>query len=270
MKFLTMADNSWDRNRPESVVSMSDKNTNNEALAPTATISSIDFERPQTWEKKVYLTIDIDWAHDDILADTIQIVEKAGVCATWFVTHETHVLSSLRSNPRFELGIHPNFNFLLQGDARMGATAEEVIEGILEVVPEAKSVRSHSMTQSSVLLDLFKEKGLTHDCNHFIPHEVGLRLRPWKFWNGLTRVPYFWEDDVAFINKENTPFKRLVGCSGIRVFNFHPIHVFLNTESMDRYERTRDIHKCPKKLIDHRGDSSQGGRYRLCELLESL
>jgi len=159
-------------------------------------ISSIQIEDESSWLDAIFLTFDIDWAHDDVLVDTIELVELAGVAATWFVTHDTPVLDRLRANPKFELGIHPNFNFLLEGDDRNGCNARDVIERLQAIVPEATSVRSHSMTQSSGLLALFKEIGLTHDANHFVPVQAGIELKPWKLWNDLIRVPYFWEDDV--------------------------------------------------------------------------
>ena len=231
------------------------------------TISSIDVDRPQTWEDKIYLTFDIDWAHDEILQDTIEIVEAAGVSATWYITHDTQLLGLLRANPKFELGVHPNFNFLLQGDHRLGSTPEEVIDRVLEIVPEAKSVRSHSMTQSTRLLDLFKGKGLTHDCNHFIPHQADICLKPWRFWNGLTRVPYFWEDDGTCIYDQHSPMAKVVKRPGLKVFDFHPIHIYLNTESMERYESSRSSHQNPDQLIAHRGSHPMGTRIQLKELL---
>jgi len=42
--------------------------------------------------------------------------------------------------------------------------------------------------------------------------------------------------------------------------------VFLNTESLDRYERTRPIHRDPSELIKHRFDG-YGTRSRLIDLL---
>lgn len=201
-------------------------------------IQSIVVEDNSTWKHKVFLTFDIDWVHDDVLSNTIDLVEQYGVSATWFVTHDTPVLERLRDNPAFELGIHPNFNFLLQGDDRNGSNAEEVVARLLAILPEARSVRCHSMTQNSNLLDLFLSKGLTHDCNHFIPEQINLHLKPWKLWNGLIRVPYFWEDDVACLYEQNTPILELQERSGLKVFDFHPIHIFLNTEHLDRYEKT--------------------------------
>ncbi len=215
-----------------------------------------------------FVTLDIDWAHDDILADAIELVEAHRVPATWFVTHDTPLLSRLRSNPDFELGIHPNFNFLLNGDGRSGKDAMDVVERLLAIVPEAKCVRSHSTTQSSELLDLFKRKGLTHECNSFIPIQSEIELKPWLLWSGITRVPYSWEDDVACLYGPGSALSmnQLIGLAGIKVFNFHPVHVFLNTEHMDRYEKTRALHRSPQELRAHRYEGA-GTRTRFLELL---
>ena len=53
---------------------------------------------------------------------------------------------------------------------------------------------------------------------------------------------------------------------GLKVFGFHPIHVFLNTENMERYEGSRSLHQCPSELLAKRGTDSGGSR----ELLKTL
>jgi hypothetical protein len=232
------------------------------------TISSISVDAEADWSRAPYLSIDIDWAHDDVLADTIDLVEEYRVPVTWFVTHDTPLLARLRSRPDFELGIHPNFNFLLSGDGRAGRDAAEVLDRLMAIVPEAKSVRSHSTTQNSGLFDLFTRRGLTHECNAYIPVQAGMALKPWRLWSDLTRVPYSWEDDVACLYGPNDawPMSRLVGLEGIKVFNFHPIHIFLNTEHLDRYEATRLFHRDSAKLRDLRFPGA-GTRTALTELL---
>lgn len=233
-------------------------------------ISSILVDDNWSWQDKIFLTFDFDWAHDAVLQDTIDLVEGAGVSASWYATHETPVLERLRSIQNCELGIHPNFNFLLEGDGRNGHNTVEVVERILNIVPEAKSVRSHSMAQSSVLLDVFRKSGLTHDVNLFVPAHSGIRLRPWLDWNGLCRVPYFWEDDIECMQGMQgmqIDMTNLVLRDGIKVFDFHPIHVFLNTETLQRYEVTRHLHHSPKELIKHRYKGI-GTRTRLIELLK--
>jgi hypothetical protein len=105
-------------------------------MARNVKLGQIRPEEPSTWQDKLVLSIDIDWAHDEILADTIDLLDRSNVHATWFVTHDTPLLERLRANPNYELGIHPNFNGLLSGDLRQGATAVEVIERLLRFVPE--------------------------------------------------------------------------------------------------------------------------------------
>lgn len=231
-------------------------------------ISDIRVEVPSTWNNNIFLTFDIDWACDKVLEDTIDLVEKADIAATWFVTHDSPLLERLRTNPKFELGIHPSFNFLLEGNPGNGRNIEEVTNRLLAIVPDAKSVRCHSMTQNTRILQLFCDKGLVYDCNHFVPVQSGIQLKPWKLWNGLVKVPHYWEDDAAFIYNDMFDIRTLCRRRGIKVFTFHPIHVFLNTENTERYESTRSWHHDPEKLIKQRGDHPNGTRMLLKQLFE--
>lgn len=139
----------------------------------------------------------MDWAPDEVVADTFDLIQGSGVKSTWMVTHATPLLEDLRASPNVELGIHPNFNGLLNGrDTRGFMDARAVAEGVLNVVPEAKVVRSHSVAQSGPLMDLFSELGCSHDVNTFIPSGSGNVCLPWKSHNSMTRVPYIWGDDV--------------------------------------------------------------------------
>ena len=216
-----------------------------------AKIADIRPEEPTTWKNQLFLTLDFDWASDEVLEESIFRLEQAGAEATWFVTHATPIIERLRENPRFELGIHPNFNFLLEGQDNSGS-AEEVVESLLELVPEAVSVRSHSMLQSSRILQLFRSLGLKYDCNHFIPAHTGIVLRPWVDWNGMIRVPYFWEDDVAAAENFRSTPRELVTAPGLRVIDFHPIHIALNTRMLETYERARPDHGNMKALRAYR------------------
>lgn len=232
-----------------------------------STISKIDLTCNSTWENRLFLTLDIDWANDDVINHSIDIIEKHDASATWFVTHQTPVLERIRNNKKFELGIHPNFNFLLNGDARNGRNASEVIDRLMTIVPEARSVRSHFMTQSSYLMNLFKSKGLTHECNHFVPEQALIKLKPWLHWNEMIKIPYFWEDDVACQSKANSRMCKLKNRAGLKVFDFHPIHIFLNTECMSRYDRCRDF-LSDSKLLSQNINHGVGSRTSLIELLE--
>ena len=49
-------------------------------------ISDININDPKSWENNFFLTFDIDWAHDKVINDTIDILIKFDICATWFIT----------------------------------------------------------------------------------------------------------------------------------------------------------------------------------------
>ncbi|RXK07201.1 polysaccharide deacetylase WbmS family protein [Halarcobacter bivalviorum] len=212
-------------------------------------IKNIDVDNLESWQNKIFITFDIDWCSDEVLSYTLDIVEKYNIKATFFVTHKTSLLERMRVNPNIELGIHPNFNPLLNGDFRYGKNINEVIKYYKNIVPEAVSVRSHSMTQNSPILDSFEKFGLLYDCNTFIPFSSGIELQPYEHWTEeLIKVPYFWEDDIHCIYNWEWDVKKIMNYSGIKVFDFHPIHIFLNTEHLDRYEKSREWHNCVENL----------------------
>jgi len=223
-----------------------------------------DLSSSDIWDDAICITIDIDWAHDDILSDTINLLEKFSVPVTWFVTHDTPLLDRLRSNPNFELGIHPNFNNRLHEDD--DRSVNMILDELMSIVPNAKSVRSHSLVQSSRLLEIFKDYGIQFECNTIIPFQSQLKLLPWMLWNGVLKVPHFWEDDVACLYSQMESVLPLLKCKGLKVFAFHPIHIFLNTEDLDRYEKSREFHHDVDRLIEYRS-TAYGTRDALFDLL---
>lgn len=112
--------------------------------------------------RKIYLTFDIDWARDEVIAFLLDLLEEVDVPATIFVTHDTPLLERMRHNPNIELGGHPNFIPLVEEDYDVKDFLTWARERILyykELVPEATSIRVHGLTQNSRLLDLFAELG---------------------------------------------------------------------------------------------------------------
>ena len=232
------------------------------------TVSSIDVGNEDSWANSVFLTIDIDWAHDEVIHDTADLLDQYKARATWFVTHETPALRRLENNPSFELGIHPNFNWLLEGKGTNGKNAEEVVERLLSVVPDAKAVRSHSLVQGTPIMSIFADCHITHACNNFVPAAANIELKPWKAWTGLAEVPHLWADDECLSVGHLLPIDELIARRGLIVFDFHPIHVFLNSEANERYAGARPHLQDMAALNEHRNIAGSGSRDRLIQLLE--
>ena len=229
-------------------------------------ISSICVEDPDTWKGREFVSFDVDWAHDTVLEYCIDIVEKSGICATWFITHDTPLLERLRANSKFELGVHPNFNGLLDGSRKNGDRAKDIIDGIKAIVPEAKSIRSHSLVSSERLIDSFHDAGLTHVSNTFIPQST-TALSPWRLWSDMTMVPHCWQDNVSMRLNGTLKPPLTENASSIMVYDFHPIHIYLNTDSMKTYEDAREHFYNMDELRKRRNDSEFGSEDALKKVL---
>ncbi|GIV33638.1 MAG: hypothetical protein KatS3mg031_1173 [Chitinophagales bacterium] len=221
-------------------------------------------------EKSIFLTFDIDWACDEVIRDTLDILEEHQVRATFFVTHSSSLLNSLVEHPLIEIGLHPNFNNLLNGQGNQ--SVQTLLEELQRAFPAAVSIRTHSLMQSSVIFNVFARAGMKYDLNMFIPFWSNIICYPYKEINGMIRVPYMWEDDVHTIALQNGldtdwSVHKYLTRPGIKVFDYHPIHVFLNTETLERYNQSREFHKDPLRLLEFRNNGKQGVRTFLTDLI---
>lgn len=189
-----------------------------------------------TWND-VVLTLDTDWAPDFVIDSVAELLIAHAVRATWFVTHESPAIGRLKQEPQlFELGIHPNF---LPGSTH-GDTPAAVLRHCMALVPEAVSVRTHGLVQSALLLEeILNRTGIKVDVSLLLQHTPYLRPVEYQ-WQGRTllRIPYYWQD--GFEMQRSAPCWRLpplleVG-DGLKVFDFHPIHVYLNSAKVGPYE----------------------------------
>lgn len=191
----------------------------------------------------IAITLDIDWAPDfaiDAVAD--QLIEN-NVKATWFVTHSSAAIQRLQQRPDlFELGIHPNF---LPGSTH-GQTPEEVLRHCLKIVPEAECIRTHGLVQSTQLLSqVMRLTSIKSDVSLFLPYANN--LQPVNYhWEGRTlrRIPYYWEDDFEIGQIDPCFHVRasLVNEAGLQIFNFHPIHIYINSCGAASYESIKRMH----------------------------
>lgn len=183
------------------------------------------------------LSLDLDWAPDAAIDAVAELLIDGGVPATWLVTHSSPAVDRLRERAGlFELGIHPNF---LPGSTH-GSTTAEVLDHCMALVPDAVSMRTHALVQSTpILSEVLERTPIRVDLSLFLLRAVGVEPLEYR-WRGrsLVRIPYVWEDDVELENGTlDAGFASILGASGVKVFDFHPAHVFLNSSSMNAYRR---------------------------------
>ena len=228
-------------------------------------------ENEDSWDDKTIIEIDVDWAHDEVIADTINLISKYNVDTTWFATHDSAIVKSLQSDSNFEVGIHPNFMPLLRGDDSNGRNFEEVIDKLLNLFPDAKCSKGHALVDSSAIIAYLTAVGITHDNTMFVDAPAVRPLCPWRLWTDMIRVPLCWEDDYACVSPYENQFSNLhQEKSGLRVFGFHPLHIYLNTESLSRYEEVKSFAGSDISRLRTMRYDGIGTRTRFLELLEKM
>ena len=181
------------------------------------------------------ITFDCDWAPDFIINDTIKLLEDEKIKATFFITNNSPLIKKLGENNLFELGIHPNFFT----NSTQGHDEDSILTNLKQVVPDAKSIRTHGLFQSTPLVKKFQKYGIENDLSLFLQNTPNIVPHYSKFFN-LYRIPYFWEDDVSIIEKTKLSFDNpLYHVNGLKIFNFHPIHVFLNSKDIENYDKVK-------------------------------
>ena len=179
------------------------------------------------------LTFDIDWAPDFAIEFCLDVLRAASVKATFFATHKTEMNQEIERQGHI-LGIHPNF---LENSSH-GSSVPEVITHCLNFAPNAWSVRTHALVQSSPLLyNIFSQfPQLTMDASLFLHRSPYAHKLYWES-EGLSfsRVLYNWEDDAEFhMQRFGAPNKLFFG--DLTILDFHPIHVFLNSSDGNEYQ----------------------------------
>ena len=173
----------------------------------------------------VCLTLDVDWAPDEVLEEVLGELEESGVRATIFATHASDVLANV-DPARFEVAIHPRFESL----AEPGGPIDE----LLALYPDARGMRSHGLVVSSSILQAAADRGLVYEANHFLPFHP--ELRPVPRFETLHTIPLYWSDDYHLLFRRPFVVDELrLDTPGLKVLNFHPIHVFANTSDLDHY-----------------------------------
>jgi hypothetical protein len=195
----------------------------------------------------------MDWVCDEVLEFCFELIKKSEIKATFFVTHDTKVLDIFK-RAGFDLGIHPNFDSHFEGTEKISTL--EKIRSLKKFLPDAVCVRSHSLVRSQRLSALFIQEDFTHESNLFIPTQYGMKLLPYEQPKGLIQVGYNWGDYSWLSADKKISPDQYLDCPGLKVMNFHPIHLFLNTDDISVYNKAKeyiDDYQKLRKLVNKSG-----------------
>lgn len=140
-----------------------------------------------------------------------------------------------------EIEPHPFF--------RDGCAIQETLDKLVQqinIIP--KGLRSHSCLFSHAVGLYLNNRGYSYSSNHaLLFKEKPLPYRhPWGIWE----LPIYYMDNMDFTMSKNWPdllhepfsdivIERALTDNGIYVFDFHPLHVIMNTSSLDDYEKVK-------------------------------
>lgn len=208
------------------------------------------------------INIDVDWAPDPLVIATRDLLDRYGVRGTFFVTHELDV-----DFGQHEVALHPNVLGFLQE----GKTAGVAVESLHRIYPRARGVRCHSLCASTRFYPIYAEYGLEYE-SAFLCYGVH-GLEPFWMVNRIVQLPIFWEDDLHMELAAQHGHERFdlgalqIDRPGLKVFVFHPVHLALNTDTLDRYMMAKPRYHEPDALRQFRNTHVRGTEDFLLTLL---
>ncbi len=195
---------------------------------------------------KIAITLDIDWAPEEIIKYVVKLLDTAKVKATFFATHDSVFLKSL-DKKKYEVGIHPNYT--------NNNDWSKITSDLKKLYPDAIGARSHGLTQSSAIHGFFIDSGIKYDANTYMPLKKGLSpcCRPRGDNKQMICIPYYWGDDSLFLNTSIFDLSKLrLNTKGLKIFSFHPMHIFMNTKSNDHYLSYKQFYQQPDALEQYK------------------
>lgn len=187
-----------------------------------------------------YLTLDIDWCPDYMLERVVQMLIENEVHATFFVTHPTPILKLIERCHLFELGIHPNF----LPNSSHGNDIDTIYKYVLKLAPNAFACRSHGLVISTNHVDyLLKNTNIKLELSNLAPFMINPNpIKYEQLEKSIDKLPYVFDDYYVLrspYNFNQALEKIFLSKSGHHVLNFHPVHLYLNTSSVQKYDQLK-------------------------------
>ena len=205
------------------------------------------------------ISIDTDWVIEPVIDDTLNILDDYKITATFFITNKIN-FNKLKNH---ELAIHPNLNSIVE--------QEKTLEETIQILPSKKTrgCRCHKLFHNSPLMKSYEKFGIEYDSNYYLPNQS---IQPFFFgWADVLEIPIFASDMGYFFQHSKFNIENIqLNDDSIKVFLFHPIHIFMNTKNFEQYENIKSFSKDEEYLHSMRKINENGTRTLFIQLLEFI
>lgn len=170
------------------------------------------------------VTVDLDWACEPAIEDTLNFLKNHNISPTVFVTHRSSIVEAALNE--IEVALHPYF----APDSSHGSTIVEVVNYIMELPHNLSGFRCHRFANCNLSRHAMVEAGMLISSNICTDMEV---IPPFKDRFGLLEVPIFLEDGGYLWRKHpleiSKKLERILLGAGQKVIVIHPMHFSVNT-----------------------------------------
>ena len=214
-------------------------------------------------------TLDIDWASEAAIEETLLFLERWNILPTVFTTHRSQCIEQRLNS--LEVGLHPFFD----PNSSHGSTIEEVVNTVLALPHNIPAFRCHRFSRSNEVQHAMSRAGMKISSNVCTDLET---LPPFRDRNGLLEVPIFLEDGGYLHQKHplrlETPLKEKLQTKQLQILLLHPMHIVMNTPHFDFMKQIKNSvsreewNTMDKERLDKRRFKGWGIRNFLEELFD--
>lgn len=188
----------------------------------------------------ICLTFDTDYMSEKSLS---QFIERDLIAVPGLSTVFAHdFFSCLVSHENIEVGPHPTVSNLDNWDEHLTLLEQQYQRQFV-------GFRSHSCVYSHMLGINLAKRGYQYISQADVPRNM--EISPYRHPWGNYELPIYYMDSMELWRTENdsgstsSPFdptvlERAISGNGLYVFDFHPIHIVLNTSSVSDYQSKKE------------------------------
>lgn len=181
------------------------------------------------------ITIDLDWACEIAIEETLSFFQDKKISPTVFITHRSRTIEACMNN--MDVGLHPFFG----ENSSHGKSINEVAKNVMDLPHNLKAFRCHRFGVCNLSKQAMKEAGMLISSNVCTNLET---ISPFEDRFGFLEIPIFLEDGGYLWQKHPlrlTPaLKNAITNPGPKVLIIHPMHFVINTPNFEYMRYLKD------------------------------